>query len=112
MTRRLWLLLALLAILVAELCPAIAHADPIDQAESEAWPLTCQTLSKGLSGDPADDAELFMAEVGQLWDFYGMSQRDAATAMGRMITDHCPQYRANLAAHCSTPKSTTECHEP
>jgi hypothetical protein len=45
MTRRLWILLALLAILIAELCPAIAHADPIDQTENEAWPLACQTLT-------------------------------------------------------------------
>jgi hypothetical protein len=76
----------------------VAHADPIGDAERDSWSLTCQTLGKSLTGNPADDVEVFMDEVQELQNFYEMSKHDAATALGAIVRDHCDQYQKNMAA--------------
>jgi len=78
----------------------VAHADPstIDEAESEQGERTCRELSDTITGVVAQDEQVFLGQVSSLQDFYGMSERDASTALGHIIRDDCPQFRPNIDA--------------
>ncbi|MGB6513569.1 hypothetical protein [Mycobacterium sp.] len=77
--------------------PASADQATIDAAAHDSWQSTCKILG-GLTGDPDNDAAVFMEAVHTLQEVYEMDLHDAAAATGQIIGQRCPQYKPNIDA--------------